>query len=186
VVVATHADRALALLADADTDERRVLGAFSYRRNLAVLHSDPALMPRRQRVWSAWNYASEARGDEPTLSVSYWMNRLQGWLPATLPLFVTLNPLHDPDPALVHARVGYDHPVFDLAADRAQSELWGLQGRRRTWFCGAHFGAGFHEDGLQAGLAVAEAIGPARRPWRVADPSGRIRVTTPVIRPEAA
>ncbi len=74
----------------------------------------------------------------------------------------------------MHARIAYDHPVFDMAADRAQRALWGLQGARRTWFCGAHFGAGFHEDGLQAGLAVAEALGGGRRPWRVADESGRI------------
>jgi len=174
VVVATHADTALALLADADADERRVLGAFSYRRNLAVLHSDAALMPRRKRVWSAWNYAADSTGSDTTLSVTYWMNRLQTWLPEDLPLFVTLNPARAPDPAKVHARVAYDHPVFDMAADRAQRELWGLQGARRTWFCGAHFGAGFHEDGLQAGLAVAEALGGGRRPWRVADESGRI------------
>ena len=182
VVIATHADHALALLADADADETRVLSAFSYRRNLAVLHSDAALMPQRRRVWSAWNYASNGRSGNQTLSVTYWMNQLQGWLPETLPLFVTLNPLRDPDPALTHARVTYDHPVFDLAADRAQGELWGLQGRRSTWFCGAHFGAGFHEDGLQSGLAVAEALGGISRPWQVADASGRIRVT-PAVSP---
>ena len=179
VVVATHANSALTMLSDADADERRVLGAFSYRPNLAVLHSDPALLPHRRRVWSAWNYAADSTGDGTQLSVTYWMNRLQGWLPDDLPLFVTLNPMLDPDPATVHARIMYDHPVFDLAADRAQSEIWGLQGRRNTWFCGAHFGAGFHEDGLQSGLAVAEALGGGRRPWRVADESGRIRITAP-------
>jgi predicted NAD/FAD-binding protein len=176
VVVATHADTALAMLADADADERRVLGAFSYRSNLAVLHSDASVMPQRRRVWSAWNYAAHAAGDDSALSVTYWMNRLQGWLPDDLPLFVTLNPLHAPDPAMVHARIAYDHPVFDLATDRAQADIWHLQGQRRTWFCGAHLGAGFHEDGLQAGLAVAEAIGGERRPWRVADESARIRL----------
>ena len=180
VVIATHADTALALLADADAEERRVLGAFGYRPNLAVLHSDPALMPRRRRVWSAWNYATNGGGDALSLSVTYWMNALQGWLPDDLPLFVTLNPLIEPDPAKVHARIAYDHPVFDMATDRAQTEIWDLQGRRRTWFCGAHCGAGFHEDGLQAGLAVAEAIGSRKRPWQVADESGRIRLVTPI------
>lgn len=177
VVIATHANQALAMLNDADGEERRVLGAFGYRPNLAVLHSDPALMPRRRRVWSAWNYAGRTGDSDPALSVTYWMNRLQTWLPDDLPLFVTLNPLVEPDPALVHARIAYDHPVFDGPAGHAQELLWGLQGRRRTWFCGAHFGAGFHEDGLQAGLAVAEAIGAPRRPWQVADESGRIRLT---------
>jgi predicted NAD/FAD-binding protein len=186
VVVATHADRALALLADADADERRVLGAFSYRPNLAVLHSDRTLMPRRERVWSAWNYASMPGATAPSLQVTYWMNKLQTWLPADLPLFVTLNPLHVPDPATVHATIAYDHPVFDLPADQAQSRLWHLQGHRRTWFCGAHFGAGFHEDGLQAGLAVAEHIGGVRRPWQVADESGRIRIARTLVPAEAA
>ncbi len=186
VVVATHADRALALLSDADAQERQVLGAFSYRPNLAVLHSDATLMPRRTRVWSAWNYASIGQTADPSLSVTYWMNKLQSWLPDDLPLFLTLNPLHEPDPAKVHARIVYDHPVLDLAADRAQDQLWDLQGHRSTWFCGAHFGAGFHEDGLQAGLAVAEALGGVRRPWHVADESGRIRVTRPATMTKAA
>jgi predicted NAD/FAD-binding protein len=184
VVIATHGDLALAMLADADGEERRVLGAFGYRPNMAVLHSDPALMPKRRRVWSAWNYtavggAKMGGKDLAALSVTYWMNCLQSWLPEDLPLFLTLNPPVQPDPALVHARIAYDHPVFDAAAGNAQSELWSLQGRRRTWFCGAHFGAGFHEDGLQAGLAVAEALGGVRRPWDVADESARIQITAP-------
>lgn len=177
LVIATHGDQALALLADADAHERAVLGGFAYRRNQAVVHSDPALMPRRRRVWSAWNYASDAGAGDPALSVTYWMNRLQTWLPDDLPVFVTLNPPHDPDPARVHARIAWEHPVFDRAADAAQARVWGLQGRRQTWFCGAHFGAGFHEDGLQAGLAVAEALGGVRRPWQLADESARIRIT---------
>jgi len=104
------------------------------------------------------------------------MNRLQN-LPGDLPLFVTLNPLTEPDPALVHRRDIYHHPVFDAAAGAAQGRLWSLQGRRNTWFCGAWFGAGFHEDGLQAGLAVAEQLGDVRRPWTVENESGRIHVT---------
>ena len=191
VVIATHGDLALAMLPDADADERRVLGAFGYRANTAVLHSDPALMPRRRRVWSAWNYAAHGASGKTALSVTYWMNCLQTWLPADLPLFLTLNPLVEPDPALVHTRITYDHPVFDAAAGHAQSQLWSLQGRRRTWFCGAHFGAGFHEDGLQAGLAVAEALGGGRRPWdvghwNVAGESARIQITTPVTAEMAA
>lgn len=185
VVIATHADQALRMLDDADGEERRLLGAFGYRRNEAVLHSDPALMPRRRRVWSSWNYLSEQDRGETALSVSYWMNRLQG-LPDDRPLFVTLNPLHAPDPALVHRRDIYDHPVFDTAAGAAQPGLWSLQGVRRTWFCGAYFGAGFHEDGLQAGLAVAEQLGGVRRPWSVADESGRIHLGEPARAREAA
>jgi len=180
VVVATHADQALALLADPTADERATLGAFGYRRNRAVLHSDAALMPRRRRVWASWNYAAHERAGGLAPSVTYWMNRLQH-LPEDKPLFVTLNPLREPDPAKVHWQGEYDHPVFDAAAGAAQARLWDLQGRRHTWFCGAHFGAGFHEDGLQAGLAVAEALGGVRRPWAVAEESGRIHLSTRVL-----
>ena len=183
VVIAAHADAALAMLADADADEARVLGAFGYRRNRAVLHCDPAPMPRRRRVWSAWNYAAQGSGDAAELSVTYWMNRLQTWLPDDAPLFVSLNPLVEPDPARVYGEFSYDHPVFDRAAERAQAEIWHLSGRRRTWFCGAHLGAGFHEDGLQSGLAVAEALGGVRRPWQVAGESDRIALP---VQPKAA
>lgn len=174
VVFATHADRTLAMLADADADERQLLGGFQYRRNAAVLHSDCSLMPKRRRVWSSWNYSSEPSEDMPRLSVTYWMNRLQG-IPEGQPLFLTLNPLREPDEHLVHRRMTWHHPMFDSAATEAQSRLWKLQGRRNSWFCGAYFGAGFHEDGLQSGLAVAEQLGGVRRPWSVPAESGRIQ-----------
>ncbi len=187
VVMAAHADQTLAMLEDADAMERRLLSAFPYRRNEAVLHSDARLMPRRRKVWSAWNYAADcpkagkAAGQHASpqsqheLSVTYWMNRLQP-LRTGQDLFVTLNPLAEPAPETVHWRGTYHHPVFDTAASAAQHKLWSLQGRRRTWFCGAWFGAGFHEDGLQAGLAVAEQLGNLRRPWTVENESGRIHV----------
>ena len=156
-------------------NERRLLGAFGYSQNLAVLHTDvgPGLMPRRRRVWSSWNYLGERDGANSSLCVSYWMNRLQRLAPS-MPLILTLNPPREPAPGhLLHAQT-YEHPLFDADALRAQQDLWSLQGQRRTWFCGAYFGAGFHEDGLQAGLAVAEALGGVRRPWDVADESARI------------
>ncbi len=178
VVLATHADQALRLLPDAGADEKRLLGAFAYTRNHAVLHSDAALMPRRRAVWSSWNYQAR-RGGGGAPCVTYWMNRLQGIDPGT-PLFLTLNPLRPPRAAHLIRTEVVEHPLFDAAAIRAQRHLWSLQGRRRTWFCGAYFGAGFHEDGLQAGLAVAEALGGVRRPWRVAGESARIHVRAPV------
>jgi predicted NAD/FAD-binding protein len=184
VVIATPANRALAMLADPTAQETALLGAFAYRRNVAVLHSDPAVMPKRRRVWSSWNYASNRRGDgnAPALSVTYWMNRLQG-LPDVPPLFVTLNPLRTPMASLVYNREIYHHPVFDGEALAAQAALWSLQGRQRSWFCGAYFGAGFHEDGLQSGLAVAEQLGGLRRPWQVAGESDRIHIGTPALEP---
>ena len=174
VVIAAHADQALTMLADPDDAERALLAKFVYSNNHAVLHSDPRLMPQRRPVWSSWNFLQSGEiGTGP--AVTYWMNRLQQ-LNTAVPLLVTLNPHMPPDPALVHWQGTYSHPLFDVAAIAAQRELWSLQGRHNTWFCGAYFGAGFHEDGLQAGLAVAEQLGGGRRPWQVADPSGRIHV----------
>ncbi len=176
LVLATHADTALSLLADPSPEERTLLGAFTYRTNRAILHSDPRVMPKRRRVWSSWNYSSLGSGKhsgDPRLSVTYWMNKLQG-IPENLPLFVTLNPLVEIDPSLIHREFDYDHPMFDSAASAAQQDLWSLQGLRNSWFCGAYFGSGFHEDGLQSGLAVAEQLGGEKRPWTVADESGRI------------
>ncbi|MCX5579424.1 NAD(P)/FAD-dependent oxidoreductase [Kaistia terrae] len=174
VVIATHADQALRLLGDADGTERSVLGAFRYTDNLAVLHSDDRLMPKRRRVWSSWNYIGErqSEGAQP-LCVTYWMNRLQN-LDNRYPLFVTLNPTRAIDPAKTIDSFQYTHPLFDQPALDAQKQLWRLQGRRNTWFCGAYFGFGFHEDGLQAGLAAAEDLADVRRPWNVGDESGRI------------
>jgi len=171
VVLATHADEALALLDRPSAAEREILGAFRYSRNRAVLHSDATLMPRRRRAWSSWNYLGRSGGDLDSLCVTYWMNRLQR-LPAAMDYFVTLNPTRQPRDVLYETI--YEHPIFDLGALAAQRRLWSLQGQGNVWFCGAHFGAGFHEDGLQAGLAVAEALGGVRRPWQVADESGRI------------
>ncbi len=177
VVIATHADDALALLGgDADHDERRLLGAFPYACNRAVLHSDASLMPKRRRLWSSWNYIGGGDGPEARLCVSYWMNKLQPLGPDAPQLFVTLNPPHEPAPGTNIAAFDYAHPIFDRGAMAAQRQLWQLQGRRRTWFCGSYFGYGFHEDGLQAGLAAAEDIGGVRRPWNVPDESGRIHL----------
>ena len=164
VVVATHADEALALLADPSPDERALLGAFRYTPNVAVLHDDTALMPRRKAVWSSWNYIGAGRPDAARpLCVSYWMNHLQR-LETKRPLFVTLNPATPPKPGSIIGSFEYAHPLFDASALGAQDRLWQLQGRRNTWFCGSYFGYGFHEDALQSGLAVAEALGAAR-PW---------------------
>lgn len=166
-VVATHADAALGLLADADPAERRLLGAFRFQPNRAVLHTDPALMPRRRGVWSSWNYlADRIEPDSQHVSVTYWMNRLQG-LAGPEQYFVTLNPLHEPDPARVVREIAYDHPLLDRAAAAAQEGLGEIQGRRRTWFCGAWCGYGFHEDGLAAAERVARGLGVAP-PWEAA------------------
>lgn len=172
-VVATHADEALALLDDADDEERRLLGAFQYTNNLAVLHTDRRLMPKRRRLWTSWNYLGASAQADRTLAVSYWMNALQP-LDTRQDYFVTLNPPAGLQPEKALASFAYTHPMFDQRAMTAQRGLWELQGRRNTWFCGSYFGYGFHEDGLQSGLAAAEHLGGVRRPWTVPNESGRI------------
>lgn len=174
VVIASHADQALAILADPSPQEAELLGAFRYSSNLVVLHQDAKLLPKRKMLWGAWNYfgrrhANDATGD---LCVSYWMNRLQGYRTRD-PLVVTLNPNRAIDKDLEISRTSFDHPIFDHAALDAQRRIWAIQGQRNTFFCGAHLGSGFHEDGLQAGLAVAELLG-AKRPWTVEDQNGRM------------
>ncbi len=185
VVLACHADQGLAMLAAPTPAERDIIGAFTYTPNVAVLHSDASFMPRRRKAWSSWNYLGQSgAGAGRELCVTYWMNLLQD-LPHATPLFVTLNPIHPPDPAKVIRTERYDHPLFDAAALRAQKRLWSLQGNGGVWWCGSYCGAGFHEDGLQAGLAVAEALGGVRRPWTVPDESGRIFLGEPSLTPRA-
>jgi len=183
VVIAAHGDQALSMLAEPTPAEQSLLGAFRYTRNTAVLHTDKGLMPVRKTWWSAWNYLGHT-GQDHHATVTYWMNRLQK-LDTPQDVFVTLNP--PPGKALKGeiTREDYDHPVFDGPAVRAQAQLWSLQGGRNTWFCGAWFGAGFHEDGLQSGLAVAEALGGVRRPWTVPAESGRIIIDPPSERAAA-
>ena len=177
VIFATHADQALALIENPSPQECELLSAFRYSSNTAYLHSDTSLMPQRRNVWASWNYLDHGlKNDHDCLTVTYWMNRLQHIDPA-YPLFVTLNPSRPPAPETQIAKEIYDHPTFDAKAMAAQKRLWSLQGCANIWFCGAYFGAGFHEDGLQSGLAVAEALGGVRRPWQAPNESGRIFIT---------
>lgn len=180
-MIATHADQALTLFEDADTQESRLLGDWRYSRNRVVLHRDPSLMPKRRRVWSSWNFLGgdtrSGQADGGALCVTYWMNRLQP-LPTAENLFVTLNPVREPAPGSIIDEYDYTHPLFDAAALASQRELWSLQGHRRTWYCGSYFGSGFHEDALQSGLAAAEQLGGVKRPWSVAGENARITMVT--------
>lgn len=173
VLIATHADQALALLPRASAEQRALLAAIPYRRNRAVLHTDTQLMPRRRASWSSWNYVGSRKPSRAGCAVTYWMNKLQG-IESAAPLFVTLNPEHAPAPERVLWEGEYDHPCFTPDALNAQRRLWRLQGQGGIWFAGAWFGAGFHEDGLQAGLAAAEELGGVRRPWTSPDGSNRL------------
>jgi predicted NAD/FAD-binding protein len=166
-IVATHADAALAMLAAPTDDERRVLGAFRYSANRTVLHTDRAFLPRREAAHASWNYVADPDGAR--VAVTYSMSRLQG-LPGdrhSAPYLVTLNPRREPANAL--HEVWFTHPQFDRAAIDAQALLPRLAGVHRTYYAGAHFGFGFHEDGLRAGmLAATRAIADDRGASRAA------------------
>lgn len=159
-ILACHSDQALALIDAPTPAERSVLGAIRYRRNDVYLHRDASLMPPRRSAWAGWNVIKDAHDN---VSVTYWMNALQG-LDETRPLFVSLNPPRPPRPDLVFGRYDYAHPQFDQAALEAQTRLSVIQGERNLWFCGAWTGYGFHEDGLLSGLTVAQDLG-ASLPW---------------------
>jgi predicted NAD/FAD-binding protein len=160
VVLACHADEALALLTDADAREREILGAIGYQTNDTVLHTDATVLPRHRRAWAAWNAFVPARPDEHC-TVSYCMNLLQG-IAAPRPLVVTLNRSAAIDPAQVLARMRYAHPVYTTASVAAQARKSEIQGRRHTWFAGAYWGWGFHEDGMRSARAVAEDFASGR------------------------
>ncbi len=159
VVLATHPDQALALLAQPSPQERALLGAIRYQDNEAVLHTDTQVLPRARSAWAAWNYerAADPGQESARVCLHYLINRLQP-LPFTQPVIVSLNPVRPIAQEQVLGRYTYAHPVFDGAAIRAQALLPQLQGRQHTWFCGAWMGYGFHEDGLKAGQEAARAL----------------------------
>ena len=163
-VFACHSDQALALLGDADPDERAFLGAIRYAPNRAYLHRDTSLMPSRRAAWGSWNYLID---DDRPGGVTYWMNRLQD-IDTSCPLFVSLNPARAPDPALTFGEYDYEHPQFDVASLASQRRFSRIQGRGGVWYAGAWLGYGFHEDGLTAGLRVALALG-GEVPWTFVD-----------------
>jgi predicted NAD/FAD-binding protein len=163
VVLACHSDQALALLADADERERSILGAMPYQANDTVLHTDASLLPVRRKAWAAWN-AWLPRDPDEACTVSYCMNLLQS-IESPEPFVVTLNRTAAIDPNKVLARMRYHHPVYSRASVGAQVRKAEIQGRRCTWFAGAYWEWGFHEDGMRSAVEVAAALGvrwPAR------------------------
>ena len=159
VVLATHSDQSLALLSDATTEEHTTLGAIRYQANRAVLHTDTSVLPRQRRAWAAWNYERGANSSQEASRVClhYLLNMLQP-LPFAQSVVVSLNPVREIAPEYVHGSFDYAHPVFDLAAIRAQGQVEALQGQHHTYYCGAWTGYGFHEDGLKSGLHVARLL----------------------------
>lgn len=155
-VLACHSDQALALLHDADPDEREILAAIRYRANDAVLHTDARMLPASRKAWAAWNVRVPAT-EQPRCSVSYCMNLLQG-LESPEPFVVTLNDSGAIDPARVLRRMRYHHPQYSVRSVMARARKAQIQGRRNTWFAGAYWGWGFHEDGVRSAAEVADAL----------------------------
>jgi predicted NAD/FAD-binding protein len=159
VIVATHADQALKLLADPTPQEKQALGRLAYQANRVVLHSDESVMPQDRSVWAGWNAVLMAdAGQERAVMMSYWLNALQN-LRSETHYFVTVNPLVPLDPAKIILKTEYEHHSYAVDTLASQSWLNQLNGRQRTYFCGGYFGHGFHEDGLNAGVQVARALG---------------------------
>jgi uncharacterized protein len=157
VVLACHSDQSLALLADPNEREQSILGAMAYQANDTVLHTDASVLPRRRKAWAAWN-AWLPRDPDAPCTVSYCMNLLQGF-ESPEPFVVTLNRSEAIDPRKVLARMRYHHPVYTRASVQAQARKAEIQGWRRTWFAGAYWGWGFHEDGMRSAVEVAAALG---------------------------
>ncbi|MEO6155777.1 MAG: FAD-dependent oxidoreductase, partial [Thermomonas sp.] len=162
VVMACHSDQALRLLADADHREHEILGAMPYQANDVVLHTDASLLPRNRNAWAAWN-AHVPTNPSDACTVSYCMNLLQG-IDAPQALVVTLNRTDAIDPAKVLRRMNYQHPVYTHASVAAQSRKTEIQGQRNTWFAGAYWGWGFHEDGMRSAVDVARGLGVTWEP----------------------
>ena len=145
VVLASHADQSLEILKDSSEEEKRILSKFKYVSNVAILHTDERLMPKRKLAWSSWN--SISKGNQTC--VTYWLNNLQN-LKCDNNFFLTLNPIYKISNNDIIKKVDFTHPYFNLETLKHQKDLNLLQGKKRTWYCGSYFGYGFHEDGLKS------------------------------------
>ena len=157
VIIAAHSDQALKMLADPSADEKKILGAMPYQENEAVLHTDASLLPKRRLAWASWNYHLLA-SKQARVSVTYNMNILQT-LDSPRPFCVTLNRTPDIDPAKILRRITYHHPVYNAGSIEAQKHHALINGVNSTYFCGAYWGYGFHEDGVKSALEVAKYFG---------------------------
>jgi uncharacterized protein len=161
VIIATHSDQALAMLQQPSQSEKQALSAINYQANTAVLHTDASVLPQRKSAWAAWNYervqSDPNQPDTSNVCLHYLINMLQP-IPFSQPVVVSLNPTKPIAPEHVLGTFDYAHPVFDLAAIKAQADIPALQGLQNTYFCGAWTGYGFHEDGLKSGLAAAKQL----------------------------
>ena len=160
MVLATHADQALSLIDKPTVEEKNILSIFKYSKNLAVLHSDEKHMPQRKLSWSSWNFIKRSESDN--FSLTYWMNKLQN-LQSKKNYFVTINPAKLPENVI--DQTSFEHPIFSLETLKAQKELYKIQGKKNTYFCGSYFGYGFHEDGIQSAANLCKYL-DVDLPWK--------------------
>ncbi len=151
VVLASHADQSLKMVDNPTLEEKRILGEFKYVSNKAILHTDEKLMPKNKLAWSSWN--SISKEDLSETCVTYWLNNLQN-LKCEENYFLTLNPIQKIDEDRIITKINFTHPYFNSQTAKLQKELFSLQGKKRTWFCGSYFGYGFHEDGLKSSIEM--------------------------------
>lgn len=164
VIFACHPDEAINMIQDPDQLQASVIGSFRYQENKVVVHSDESFMPARKKCWASWVYLNDGeKDDNPSVSLSYWMNNLQT-LNTDVPVLLTLNPGRIPDAGLIYDEHIFYHPVFDEKAIRAQCGIDDIQGKNRLWFCGAYQRYGFHEDGIWSAVNVARKLG-VTIPW---------------------
>ena len=155
VILACHADQSSEILIENFSEEANLLKDFKYQKNTSILHSDINFMPKRKSVWSSWNYITET-GNSGNLSITYWMNELQG-INSSKPILLSLNPKILPNPDLIYGQYSYSHPILDNNAINIQKKLSSIQGKNNLWFCGAWTGFGFHEDGVKSAVEIASS-----------------------------
>ena len=155
VILACHADQSSEILFENFSEEANLLKDFKYQKNTSILHSDINFMPKRKSVWSSWNYITET-GNSGNLSITYWMNELQG-INSSKPILLSLNPKILPNPDLIYGQYSYSHPILDNNAINIQKKLSSIQGKNNLWFCGAWTGFGFHEDGVKSAVEIANS-----------------------------
>ena len=155
VILACHADQSSEILIENFSEEANLLKDFKYQKNTSILHSDINFMPKRKSVWSSWNYITET-GNSGNLSITYWMNELQG-INSPKPILLSLNPKILPNPDLIYGQYSYSHPILDNNAIKIQKKLSSIQGKNNLWFCGAWTGFGFHEDGVKSAVEIANS-----------------------------
>ena len=155
VILACHADQSSEILIENFSEEANLLKDFKYQKNTSILHSDINFMPKRKSVWSSWNYIAET-GNSGNLSITYWMNELQG-INSSKPILLSLNPKILPNPDLIYGQYSYSHPILDNNAINIQKKLSSIQGKNNLWFCGAWTGFGFHEDGVKSAVEIANS-----------------------------